>query len=388
MKLDDNMFAKLREATQLLQTAGPMAATEAIQRALQGVPDADAPQSAGAPQSENLHDINPMPDMASHKAAAANMLKRFRAGAKGGWRGVMQDVEDVEEVSPDPALPGQFLSRSCTNAAGTRKYKLYVPSGYKGEPLPLIVMLHGCKQNPDDFAKGTNMNALAEEHGFLVAYPGQVHSANGSNCWNWFQEKDQRRDAGEPSIIADITREIIRDYKVDSDKVYVTGLSAGGAMAVVMGTAYPDLYAAIGVHSGLPLGSAHDVPSVFAAMKSGAQAPAVIKSGKPVPVIVFHGDRDSTVNKRNGEQVIAQCLGGEGDAASTAVEKAKSPQGRSYSVARRQDANGRTIAEHWTIHGAGHAWAGGKKTGSYTDPKGPDASREMVRFFLAQGKPA
>ncbi|RYE75725.1 MAG: PHB depolymerase family esterase, partial [Oxalobacteraceae bacterium] len=257
-----------------------------------------------------------------------------------------------------------------------------IPSTYAGEPAPLVVMLHGCKQNPDDFAAGTGMNALAEEQGCLVVYPAQAKNANGSNCWNWFQANDQRRDRGEPSIIAAITQQVMRDYKVDPERVYVAGLSAGGAMAAILASEYPDLYKAAGVHSGLPTGAAQDVASAFAAMNSGA--PLKARSGATVPVIVFHGDRDKTVHPQNGHHVLAHHTGPRPGAAAT--EKGKAPNGRSYTRAIHRNAGGKLMAEHWTVHGSGHAWSGGSKRGSYTDPQGPDASREMLRFFGEAGQ--
>jgi poly(hydroxyalkanoate) depolymerase family esterase len=280
---------------------------------------------------------------------------------------------------------GTFLARSYSNHAGMRPYKLYVPSSYSadGPALPLIVMLHGCTQSPDDFAAGTRMNVVAEEQSFLVAYPGQIQAANQSKCWNWFKTSDQNRDQGEPSLIAGITRQIISDYRVDPKRVFVAGLSAGGAAAAIMGSTYPDLYAAVGVHSGLACGAAHDLQSALHAMKQGAsKTHPGKKNPRVIPTIVFHGDRDSTVNSRNGDQVLAGAGAGTAIDVEISTEKGVAPAGRTYSRTLHRDRAGEIIFEHWRVHGAGHAWSGGSGAGSYTDPRGPDASREMVRFFL------
>jgi poly(hydroxyalkanoate) depolymerase family esterase len=299
----------------------------------------------------------------------------------------------------DQVSPGQFVSRSFTNHAGTRAYKLYVPASYAGqlgEPVPVVVMLHGCTQSPDDFAAGTRMNALAEQHGFLVVYPAQAANANGSKCWNWFRAEDQDRDRGEPSLIAGITREVVASHHVDVRRVFVAGLSSGAAMAVILGATYPDLYAAVGAHSGLPYGAAHDMPSAFAAMKGSTGLPGMPKrsgsgaqhtaAGRGVPTIVFHGDRDHTVDARNGAEIVDQAIRGYADEAhlQASVRQGAAAAGRQYSRTVYADAANQPVVEQWVLHGAGHAWSGGSPRGSFTDMGGPDASAEMIRFFYSQ----
>lgn len=282
-------------------------------------------------------------------------------------------------------VPGaaRFDEHWFANAAGRRSYKLYVPSGYTGAPIPLVVMLHGCNQSSDDFAAGTGMNVLAEAQTVMVAYPAQTQSANPQRCWNWFNISDQRRDAGEPSLLAGITRQIAQDFVIDPARVYAAGLSAGGAAAAVMASAYPDLYAAVGIHSGLACGAARDVASAFAAM-SGNGAVRAQGSHRPVPTIVFHGDADRTVHPVNADQVIVQAK--PAGALATIVTQGVSAGGVRYTRTVQTDAAGRPVLEQWVLHGAGHAWAGGSSQGSYTDPRGPDASREMLRFFLQHSK--
>jgi poly(hydroxyalkanoate) depolymerase family esterase len=311
--------------------------------------------------------------------ALRGLVARFGKGLPaGGLGGLHRPAPPPVEVPPG----AQFVTRRFSDTAGSRDYKLYIPSGYTGQPVPLVVMLHGCTQSPDDFAAGTRMNELAEAQTFLVVYPAQDRSANASKCWNWFNTGDQRRDAGEPSLIAGMTREITRDFAVISGRIYIAGLSAGGAAAAVMGATYPDLYAAIGVHSGLACGAASDVPSAFAAMRQGAVSSSGIpRRGAPVPTIVFHGDSDTTVNAVNGDQVIAQSKG----SASLRVTTSRGEtSGLAFTRMVHADDSGCAVLEQWTLHGAGHAWSGGSSDGSYTEPRGPDASREMLRFFLEQ----
>jgi poly(hydroxyalkanoate) depolymerase family esterase len=285
---------------------------------------------------------------------------------------------------PDGA---QYLSRSYDCAAGRRSYKLYVPSGHHaGGRRPLVVMLHGGTQDADDFAAGTRMNDLAEEHGFLVAYPNQCKSANPSLCWNWFKPEDQMRGAGEPSIIAGITSEIIAEHDIDPQCVFVAGLSAGGAMAGVMAATYPEIYAAVGVHSGLPYRSATDVASAFAAMRGDPGLQQSRRKLRHAPdhaprprTIVFHGDADRIVHPSNATKIVEERVKSED---SIERAKARSSASRTYTRAVTRDKTGTVVVEHWLIHGSGHAWSGGSPDGTYTDPHGPDASREMLRFFL------
>lgn len=365
MKLNNRLFAQMRAATRsllrkpaldtgkVIEDALKNAAvlTEAAQQHMRGMAQAN-----GAAHARSAAEV---PDM------LAELSRTF---------GHATDAKDKAT-----ALPGSFSDGHYRNAAGSRDYKLYVPSSYQGNAAALVVMLHGCTQDPDDFATGTQMNTLAEELGCLVVYPAQSRLANPQRCWNWFNDVDQQRDQGEPSIIAGITRTIIDTYAVDPGQVYVAGLSAGGAMATIMGTLYPELYAAVGVHSGLAFGAAHDLPSALAAMKGQLQRQSA--PGQAIPIIVFHGDQDHTVHPTNGDELM---LAARDAASAMAVEPGRVPDGHAFTRTTHKRADGSVQGEHWVIHGAGHAWSGGNARGSYTDGKGPDASREMMRFFSTQ----
>jgi poly(hydroxyalkanoate) depolymerase family esterase len=310
-------------------------------------------------------------------------------------------IHRVDRKPPDAGTQtrGTFETLQFSNAAGTRAYKLYVPLRIAESPPPMVVMLHGCTQSASDFAAGTRMNRLAEEHGFLVLYPEQGANSNASKCWNWFQGQDQVRDSGEPSLLAGMVRDVAARHGVDRRRIFVAGLSAGAAMAVILGETYPELFAGVGAHSGLPYASAHDIPSAMAAMKGGrglsglAGIPGAAnatrkKAAHAVPVIVFHGDRDHTVQQTNGAAIVQQATdahvsGPEKVTLHSSTQRATSPGGRSYSRTIQADDAGLPRIESWTLHGAGHAWSGGDASGSYTDGTGPDASAEMVRFFLA-----
>jgi poly(hydroxyalkanoate) depolymerase family esterase len=408
--MDEDRWTAMTRATHLTREGRLAEATALIQRTTAGGPGgtrARAPEQDPAgegdpgrePASRPARRPGIEPGPARHPAAG---IPAQREAPPGGLRSLLSRLRTPPPKpvhapgplpglgatppmtgAPAPALPGRSLVRSHAGAAGERTYKLYVPTGYTGEPVPLVVMLHGGTQSADDFAAGTRMNELAERHTFLVAYPEQSRTANPMGYWNWFQPGDQHRDAGEPSLIAGITREVVETYGVDPRRVYVAGFSAGGAMAAVMAVAYPDLYAAAGVHSGLPYGAAHDVPSAFALMRHGA--PPDARTAVPIPLIVFHGDGDPTVDQVNARCLVeqARAAGDPGNAERTraVTRTGQVPGGHRYTAVAFRDAAGAVRVEQWTVHQAAHAWSGGSPSGSYTDPQGPDASAEILRFF-------
>ena len=436
--MSDQMQGGMAEAMRLMQKGELTEATAVIQRTLGGnsigsgfepVASPEAPSGAGTPidVESTVVDEEPHPRAASEPAAGRGPAAATRPAASplpfgsvpltmpeslsltvpdsipltmpGVLPGAMPSPNEGETDQAVVPMGGRFVERSYTNQTGTRTYKLYIPSGYIGQEVPLVVMLHGCTQSPNDIAAGTQMNRLAEENIFLVAYPAQSQGANMSKCWNWFKASDQQRGRGEPLLVAGITRQVIDEYNVADGRVYVVGMSAGGAMAAIMAEAYPDLYAAVGIHSGLAPGAAHDMSSAFAAMHQGgpatprrdiSTATATGESARIMPAIVFHGDRDKTVHPRNADRLLehycpAKLTGSQEEVSGSTprgtVRQGQVAGGHPYTRATYRDAGGRAIAERWTVHGLGHAWSGGSSSGSYTDPKGPDASAEMVRFF-------
>jgi len=289
--------------------------------------------------------------------------------------------------APRPGAKVGFFCRSFSSAHGQRLYKLYIPPTRHKRPMPLLIMLHGCTQSADDFAAGTRMNVLARKHGFLVAYPEQPSTANAQKCWNWFRPDNQRRDHGEPALIAGIALQVAAAQRVDPHRIYVAGLSAGGAMAAIMGTAYPDVFAAIGVHSGVASGAASGLRAALRAMRHGGTPARTAVPHRVVPTIVFHADRDTTVNARNGDQVLAQAAGGDPALLHRTVRQGQVPGGHAFTRTLFAAEGAAPVLEQWVVHGGGHAWSGGDATGTYTDPRGPDASLLMVQFFLAQAQP-
>lgn len=380
----------MAEATRLTQSGDLQAATAAIQAALSGAAAA-VPAAFDMPTAFDMRDVIDVQAREIWREVWPQQSPAAVAPASNAATGESAPASNAAASSSAPVLPlnpgpaGQFITGSHSEgSAGKRDYKLYIPpAAADGQPLPLVVMLHGCTQNPDDFAVGTGMNEAARQRGFYVLYPAQTQRANASGCWNWFKHNHQQRDRGEPALLAGMTRAVMAAHPIDPQRVYVAGLSAGGSMAAILGDAYPELFAAVGVHSGLATGAASDMPSAFNAMQNGATAASPRTKTSP-PTIVFHGDEDTVVHPSNGEQVVAASAG----ALPSDQQRERSCNGREYSQRRYRQADGRVVAEHWVVHGAGHAWSGGNAQGSYTDAQGPDATSEILRFFEAQTLPS
>ena len=376
MKVDKPFLEAMRHATQLVRTRGPAAATRFIQglfRPERAGAATDAPNFRTARDSAEavVEVLDPLPAQDSHEPPARPTL---------------------------PSESGRFLNQTYSGPAGSRNYKLYVPSVYSGMPLPLVVMLHGCTQDPDDFATGTRANRWGESKRCLVVYPEQIQRANSHRCWNWFRPIDQHAGRGEPALIAGIVKQVTDEYQVDARRVYIAGLSAGGAMAAIMGHEYPELFAAVGIHSGLPVGVAHDVASALMLMKTGqsmhaARAVTAAVNQRVVPVIVMHGDADKTVNPANAARLVRNAVETcllinpiaplETDAQSIEATNGH----RAYRRTRYTTVNPVSVIEHWELHGAGHAWSGGNAAGSFADDIGPDATQAMLQFFYQHALP-
>ncbi|HZU96396.1 MAG TPA: PHB depolymerase family esterase, partial [Planctomycetota bacterium] len=297
----------------------------------------------------------------------------------------------------EAAAQGSFVTQTIQG----RSCMIYTPSKPATRP-PLVVMLHGCTQNPSDFAAGTQMNAVAEKNGFVVLYPQQPSSANQNDCWNWYLTAHQQRDQGEPALIVAITNQVVQQAGCDPARVYVAGISAGAAMSVILGATYPDVFAAIGVCSGLEYQAATDLTSALTAMQTGGPSPsqqgavawkAMGSAARLVPVMVFHGSSDTTVAPVNGSQIVQQWIATDNLAPDgkqhttlptqpTRTTNGTSSGGDSYTLSEYCDASGRTVVAYVLVSGMNHAWSGGSSAGSYTDSKGPDASTMLAEFFL------
>jgi poly(hydroxyalkanoate) depolymerase family esterase len=308
----------------------------------------------------------------------------------------------VAAPSAASAAQGSLTAGTYSGTGGTLKYELYVPDGYKpGTPVPLVVALHGCTQNASVFADLTRFDDLAAEHDFIVVYPQQDSSANYMSCWNFFNDSDMHRGSGEPALIAGVTQSVAQHYDVDPHRTYVAGLSAGGAMASVMGATYPDLYAAIGVGSGCEYAASAACAGYqgIDPEQAGQRAhQAMGDYARPLPAIVFEGDKDTTVPPVNAQQVVRQWqvtgdLADDGaenhsvPTTATATSSAAVPGGRSYTVTDYGDGHGGELIESWLVHGMTHAWSGGNAAEQYADASGPDETAAMYAFFMAHPAP-
>ncbi|MEJ8847039.1 PHB depolymerase family esterase [Variovorax rhizosphaerae] len=381
----------MNEATRLTRSGNLQAATAAIQRALHigkaRPANGEAPPRPPAPAADGdvievevRVIVDPHPPAAFARAQPAEVVEAVEIVEPAG---IVEPVETDEPVIVhDVPEPEQWTDGRFAHGGRTLAYKLYLPprtAAAAARPMPLVLMLHGCTQNPADFAAGTRMNDLARAQGFAVIYPAQTQRENAQGCWNWFKTQHQQRGRGEPALLAALVQTVMADHAIDPARVYVAGLSAGGAMADILGRAYPDIFAAVGVHSGLPMGAASDLMTALAAM-GGRAATASPHDGKALPVIVFHGDADSTVHASNGAAIVAAARGARnGTSAAPQVTQGQSAGNQRFTRTTYPTA----AVEHWQLHGAGHAWAGGSRSGSFTDPNGVDASAEMLRFFLA-----
>jgi poly(hydroxyalkanoate) depolymerase family esterase len=308
------------------------------------------------------------------------------------------------------ALPrettGELIRLEHDDGRRSRPVFVYAPPGLdRAVPAPLVVMLHGCTQTAASFSSGSLMNRMAERHGFVVAYPEQSREENPSCCWNWFSSSHQARGAGEPASIAGATRAVAEAadrWTIDPARVFVAGMSAGGAMAAVMAATYPDVFAAVAIHSGLAYGSARTLPDAMQAMRRGGPDPeaqgaaafaAMGAAARPVPAIVIHGTADGTVAPVNGEHAVRQWMATNRRASGGAYDpeldrpdatvRDDGSGGLPFTRRRWHDRDGRLVQELVAVEGLGHAWSGGAPGGSYTDPRGPSSSDAIFDFFAA-----
>ncbi|SDY91906.1 extracellular catalytic domain type 1 short-chain-length polyhydroxyalkanoate depolymerase [Citreimonas salinaria] len=360
--MNDDFATAMRRSLEHTRAGDPFAATRAIQAALTGSADTPSPADV-MPKAKAFRRAKPPGRRSRLSQVVSELSKRAKDFEAPSSRA--QPVVDV----PDGAL---FERRAHAGPHGARNYYLYRTSDQEAPVRGVILMLHGCTQSSEDFAAGTRMNAQAERHGLVVAYPEQTRAHNAQACWNWFRPEDRSRAGGEAALLANLAAAVAEEHDVPAARVFVAGLSAGGAMAAILAQTHPEVFAAAGVHSGLAPGSASDVMSALGAMRG---QPAPDAEPLAVPAIIFQGSADNTVAPVNAGRLAGPLE----DAVPVSGEEA----GRRYDVLRARNAAGHPV-EVWRIDGAGHAWSGGDAGGSYADPQGPDASAEMVRFFLAR----
>ena len=348
-------------ATRLTREGRLVEATQVIRQALGGGEARQPGASAAQEQPPSAHDVVDV-----------------------SFREVPTAALSLESTLPHAPKPrdASFTAHFFAHGGHRWRYRLYEPARDDAALLPVVVMLHGCKQDSEDFARGTGMNEVAARDGFLVLYPEQLRKANQMGCWNWFEPVHQKRGAGEPAMIAALVEAVVAQHGGDPRRVYVAGLSAGGAMAATLGELYPDVFAAVGIHSGLPPSAAHDVQSAFSAMRRGS-GPRVPMARSPLPTIVFHGSGDKTVAPANGEAVVQrQVAAAAADGLRLERREQRVAGTRPATRSEWLDPQGKPMVESWKVDAGPHAWSGGRAAGSFTDPQGPNASEAMAAFFL------
>ena len=399
------------KATGLTRMGRLMDATRLIQRALSGAvlptakPEAEPRTTTVVPAAARVVVVPPAAKVlpTDNPPAAPAPLP---AANDDDSSSQPQQLHPAPAAAPAPAPHPNFSEQSFAFEGQNYPYRLFVPKLADASEhaatrtrMPLVVLLHGCKQDALDFSKGTAMNALAAKEQCLVLYPEQITSGNQMMCWNWFEPGHQQADTGEPGMIAALTRQVLAtDFngrRANPHRVYIAGLSAGGAMAAVVASQHPDLFTALGVHSGLPAGAASNVITAFQAMRVGGQCQEV----SAIPTIVFHGEGDTTVHPNNGETITLDALaalaktGKQIDGPLIKTQSTAYPEGdradrndKPTELTRYANASGKSFIEYWSINNGPHAWSGGSKQGSYTDPDGPSASKAMLTFFLQHRK--
>lgn len=355
--MNDDFSAAMRRSLAAVRAGKPTEATRLIQDALNGTtPSSSAPvPKAGRATSPSQRPKRPLSQVLDELARRPS-----------GFAANRNDPVALLDL-PEGAV---FERRRHEGQHGARDYRLFRPSGRQGPIRGVVMMLHGCTQSPEDFAAGTGMNRHAEDHGLIVVYPEQSRTDNMQLCWNWFRPTDQGRGRGEAALLADLASAVVAEHRLEGRAVLAAGLSAGGAMAALLANTHPEIIAAAAVHSGLAPRSAQDVVSAFQAMRGEATSDA---EALQVPAIIFHGSADGTVAPVNAGRLA-------GPLTSVKRRTGMGPS-RRFDVLSGRNESGHPV-EVWRIDGAGHAWSGGQTAGSYTDPTGPDASAEMVRFFL------
>ncbi len=333
----------------------------------------------------------PSPDAGTEDALEQDVLPE---AAPDGSPDVQEDVPgEAEGGEPDAAETSTGLERrTYSGPEGQRSYLIRRPPG--GGDMPLVVVLHGCNQAADSFATLTGFDALADEASFIAVFPEQSGAANPYFCWNWFLEEQQRRDVGEAAILRAIVGEVVAEGGVDVSRVYAVGLSAGGAMAVVLGTVFADVFAAVGTVEGCPFRGTPclNEPSSLTGDELALLAhEAMGAHARVLPVFVVQGDADVFVAPANGDLLVEQWLGVadllDNDLLDQSVSREPSsvttetaPGGKSYDILTYGDAAS-PLVRRWTVHGMSHAWSGGAPGMSFSDPGGPDAARGAWDFF-------